>query len=384
MKQLNITSSIKVKGSERHLRITSEVVNNRAAIRITGYIHPWGKNNDEDYSRYLQELEDNGITEIDLYVNSGGGYVFVANEIANANRRFKGTVHGLGGALVASAATTILLSTNKLTRKGTGNMQMMIHRPMTLVEGNEDQLQSDLNLLQNLQKTFLKDYAENSTLSEEEINTKWKSDWWMTASEAKGYGFIAGIAGTDEPEPEEVSAIMSSYEVLPTAVANVVNNLTPDKNQPIMKDVQAALGLGANATEAEVLAGIKALKDRNAELQMKLNDQDKAAKQTKAEALVDKAIADKRIQASARDKWVRNALSDYGNTEELINGLPPMTKLTDSIQPENTGAAQDGSEKWDYEQWQKNDRAGLIAMIDKEPDRFKKLFKAHYGYEYKA
>lgn len=382
MKQLNIISSIKVKGSDRQLRIVSEVVNNRAAIRITGYIHPWMKNNDEDYSRYLQELEEAGITEIDLYVNSGGGYVFVANEIANATRRFKGTVYGLGGALVASAATIILLSTDKATRKATGNMQMMIHRPATVVDGNEDQLLSQLSLLQNLQKTFLKDYAANSTLTEEEISTKWKSDWWMTADEALSYGFIAGIVGADEPSAEEVSAVMSSYEELPHAVAQVVNHLTHDKPES-MKVINSTLGLAESSSEAQAAAAIVALKEEVTKMKAKVAEQETAATKTKAEALVQKAIDDKRIVAATKDKWVKNALADFDGTDELLKSLQPVAKLTDTIKQENA-AGGEATDKWTYEDWQKNDPKGLAEKLTAGDETVKKLFKAHYGYAYTA
>lgn len=393
--QMRISVKGKVADKHREMLVTGSTNGNRGQLKITGWIMPWNKNNEEDYAQYMRELEEKGITEVDLYINSGGGSVFVANEIYNINKAFKGTVHGQSGALVGSAATIILMSTNRATRVAASNMQMMIHKPSTIVEGNEDQIESSLKLLRNLQKSFLKTYAANSTLSEEEIADKWKDDWWMTAEEAKQYGFINAIDGELEQEldPEETAAVQSSIEGLPEPVMAAVQVTTLNKHNSTRmdKDQLKAMGLPEDATPEQVnakIAELNAQADKATKLEAQMKEKESTTAKEKAEVVVDAAIAAKKITASQRDGFVTMATANFDEAKAVLDSMKPVVSLSKEIPAGgNQSSKSKGPEAkdrtdWTYEDYQANDQQALVKMAEERDPVFMKLFKDHYGYEF--
>lgn len=394
---MRISVQGKVADKHREMLVTGSTNGNRGQLKITGWIMPWNKNNEEDYASYMRELEEQGITEVDLYINSGGGSVFIANEIYNINKAFKGTVYGHCGALVGSAATTILMSTNRATRVAAENMQMMLHKPSTWVEGNEDVIESKLKLLRNLQKTFLKVYAANSTFTEEEIAAKWKDDWWMTAEEAKQYGFINSIDGELELEldPEETAAVQSSIEGLPEPVMAAVKVTTSNKHNSTKmdKDQLKALGLPENATPEQVnakIAELNAQADKATKLETQIKEKETTSAKERAEVVVDAAVAAKKITASQREGFVTMATANYEEAKAVLDSMKPVVSLSKELPAggkpsgKNTDPEAKNRTDWTYENYQENDPKALLDMAEEKDPVFMKLFKDHYGYEFKG
>src|SRR5690349_11118562 len=132
--------------AKRPFSITAQAENNIAVIRIDGYISGW---NDYavQFKAKLDALIAAGILNAIVYINSGGGDCFQANEIANEIMRFKGNIDGQLGALCASAASYIACKCTSVT--AAKNCQYMIHKPMWGIQGNADEIKAGLKLLEN-------------------------------------------------------------------------------------------------------------------------------------------------------------------------------------------------------------------------------------------
>lgn len=82
-------------------QITAAKVGKVAEIRIVGYIG-WSVDA-ESFRREVDALVADGCTEAHLYINSGGGSCFDAEEIVNIlHNAFGDRITGEGGAIVAS------------------------------------------------------------------------------------------------------------------------------------------------------------------------------------------------------------------------------------------------------------------------------------------
>ena len=135
--------------------------------------------------------------------------------------------------------------------------------------------------------------------------------------------------------------------------------------------MRSALGLDANATEEQVLAAAKSAKEKAAKADQLEADATKNAK-ARAEALVDKAIAEKKISAEKKDSFVALATADYENAKTALEALGPVPKLSAELQGKKT----DKDEKrddWDLDAWLEKDPEGLNAMAEEDPEKFKKL-----------
>lgn len=308
-----------------------------ALIKIKGSISNW-RNSSEDFEQKVDELIDKGINNVTLYINSGGGSVFEANEISNIIGKFPGTIDAELGALCASAATLIAIKTSKT--KMASNGQYMIHRPMVGVHGNEDELSSALKLLQTLQDNFLDLYAAKTGMSKEAIADLWKSDYWMDAKEAKEKGFIDTIIGESEnPDVEDIQALLSeqAYQNIPESL---VAFATPPKlktNQITKKNmsiIAITLGLTAEANDQDIQAAIQSLKtraDQSDTYKNKLDSLMADAKEQKIEALINSAVTAKKINPNQKELYKKQAENDFETTKAILDGMQAAVVVSDHI-----------------------------------------------------
>ncbi len=119
-----------------------------AFIRIIGEISFW-KNSSEKFTNAIDGLINAGVEEVELYINSAGGSMFEANEIANQISRFKGKKTVKLGAIAASAASYLMTYFDKVT--AASNTQVMLHDSIQYlkVEHSED-FDSRKKLYENL------------------------------------------------------------------------------------------------------------------------------------------------------------------------------------------------------------------------------------------
>jgi ATP-dependent protease ClpP protease subunit len=139
-KTINIQAS---SGSKIPLEITAVKKGTTAFIVIKGSIYSWSTASSYDVGKVIKDFKKDGATHADVYVSSGGGDCFEAQQILNiiednfTSKNVKIRV----GAVAASAATRFLTSYYSVAKK---NSKFMIHKPMGNPSGNEDQIESGL------------------------------------------------------------------------------------------------------------------------------------------------------------------------------------------------------------------------------------------------
>lgn len=352
--------------------IEAEAKSGVGFFKITGRISDWSEANSTAFEQKVDELIAQGIKDLEVYINTEGGSVFTANEIVNQMRRFPGKITGKGGAIVASAGSYIAVNCHSFSMARNG--QMMIHKPMAWIEGNEDEADKSLKMLRNATADYKKAYADKTGMSEAEIEALWaKGDYWMNANEAKQKGFIDAIDG-EEQITEETSAMLKAC-----GCPNIpkINNSKPKTGMEIDP---ISIGLPANATKEQVQSKIDELKMKAGQADALTAEKQQKEANDKAEKIkskLNKAIQDKKIKADQYARWQKLLESDFEGNSELLDGLPSVEAISGKI-PGSSSENTDRS-SWTYADWIDKDPEGLNKIRQDDEPKFQALMDAHYG-----
>lgn len=331
------------------MTVEAESKQGKADIRITDRISEWSDASAASVRAKVDEMTEAGITEANVYINSKGGDVFQANEIINELKKFK-TVSITVGALAASAATRILAEF-KQSAVAFKNSQFMIHKPAAYLDGNEDEIESELRMLKNITTDYKTAYAECSGKTEDEIEELWKSgDYWMTASEALEFGLIGSIKALQDIAMLEACGAPN----VPTTVTTELNNQKMDKDK-----LKSLLGLAADATDEQIERAIAENKEKAA-ASAQMESVLKAQADERAEALVNDAILKgKKITADQKENWLALAKANYDGTKAALDAMPEIGKVSAQI---SGGGQAEAHKNWTLDDY-----------LEKDPDAYEKL-----------
>lgn len=346
------------------LQITAQSAGGRAHIRIEGVIYSW---NAEDFRYSIDQLLKAGTKDVSLYINTPGGSVFAANEIANEILRFEGVVSGYGGAIVASAGS--YLATICHTFELAENGQFMIHKPKAVMEGNEDAIESRLKLLKNLTDQYRKQYSKKTGKTEAEIETLWsKGDVWFNAKEALAEGFITSVS-------EKTTVTKETALMIAACGAPIQPEISKTEIMENRDEIIAKLKLAKDATDAQIAAAIDNLtvQAQKAEQDEQTIAQREAAAIT---ALLDAAIVAKKITADQKEHFEALAKKDYDATKAFIDSMPVAPKISGALDP--SGDGQDPKANWTLQDYLDNDPEALDELAAKNPKKFDELNRAYY------
>lgn len=363
---------------------------NTAELRIIGEILGW-----EEYSESvrmaLKSLIDSGATKIQVYINSGGGSVFQANEIYNYLKDLSVDTEARLGALCASAATVIALGCDKVVMASNG--MFMIHKPSVLTQGNEDDLESSLQLLRNVQTSFLKLYAQKTGKTEKQIQAIWGKDYWMNAQQAKEEGFVDEVAGEESISADDAKAVIKMMNV-PEGVlklaANAGNTSQKDEQTKTnMKEIAKKLGLPEDATIEQINAKIEELNKNKPAAPAAPAAAAPAATATANEKLTASVIALGKKSGFVTDKneasFTKLATADPDAAMELINNteagavVSAQANLVDALKALKDGETKNDGAPKTWDEYQAKNPAALMKMKTEKPEDFKKLYKEKYG-----
>lgn len=342
--------------------------NGKPRLSIIGDISEWGKNNVEEIKLALENAKSKDIT---IYVNSYGGDVFVANEIANMILAFDGNIEFELGAVCASAATYIVAEVasqkTNVSIKQHRNGQFMIHNVRAIFDGEVKQVESQLVLMKNLQENIVTAYVQLTGLTEDVIVEMMNNETWLSAQEALEKGFIHGIINDNASMPENVSRMTEYYNRIPSLITNqLVNKISKEMTEEQL----ALLGLPSDASDEQITKAIKGLKEGKE----KLEEDAKTAKAEKIKTIVENAIESKKIRESDSEKWIKLLNADYNTAIEALANIKAVNKISDFTN-KHDGAVD--VKDWDY--YIKKDPDFLNKIQKSNWELFSQLYEAKYG-----
>jgi ATP-dependent Clp protease protease subunit len=206
------------------------------------------------YNSVRSKINDAKGKEINLVISSGGGSVTEGMGIADLIANYPNETTATGIGLVASIATVVLLSADKV--KMTENAFLMIHRPWSYTMGNADELEATAELLDKMEAKLLDIYTASVYKRkgkqkdlDNKITEMMAAETWMTAQEALEFGFIDEIVKVGEKNIDLLPLQNSLSKFLNVPAALLTNNKKDeDMGNSILEKIKNLL----NSTEDKV------------------------------------------------------------------------------------------------------------------------------------
>jgi ATP-dependent Clp protease protease subunit len=154
----------------------------------------WGPVDDEsaryvvERLLYLEMMEPG--KEIQLIINSPGGYVTSGFAIYDTMKSISSPVATICAGLAASMGSILLSGGAKGRRLILPHARVMIHQPSGGAGGQAADIEIQVQELVKTKKLGAQILADNCGQPIEKIMTDFNRDFWMSASEAVAYGIV--------------------------------------------------------------------------------------------------------------------------------------------------------------------------------------------------
>lgn len=183
-----------------------------ANVNIYGDISSWEYDGSVSARSLSEELEKlNGVSRINVFVNSYGGEVAEGLAIYNALKRHKAKVVTYCDGFAASIASVIFMAGDE--RVMNDSSLLMIHNAWTYCAGNAEELRKQADDLEKITQASIVAYKAHSTLTEEEIKALMDAETWILPEEAISYGFATSIE-TAEKAAASQNAKRSLFDIV--------------------------------------------------------------------------------------------------------------------------------------------------------------------------
>lgn len=156
-----------------------------------GWIYDWFEIDNTTPLKIEKALEEAAGSDVDIYINSGGGDVFAGSEIYSAIREYEGNVaiHIVG--FCASAASVIAMAGYS---EMSPTAQMMVHNVSMWEAGDYHAHDKASEILQTANRSVAAAYVEKTGMALDEALKLMDRETWLTAEEAHELGLIDEIA----------------------------------------------------------------------------------------------------------------------------------------------------------------------------------------------
>lgn len=128
--------------------------------------------------------------DIIMYVNSPGGSVYAGLGIYDTMQYINPDVATVCTGLAASMAAVLLASGAEKKRSALPHSRIMIHQPMSSMQGQASDMEISLRQTLEVKKDLYEILAKHSGQKYDKIEKDSDRDYWMKATEAKSYGLI--------------------------------------------------------------------------------------------------------------------------------------------------------------------------------------------------
>lgn len=163
--------------------------------------------------------------DVDIEINSPGGYIYPASEIYTALMKHKGNVNITITGRAASAASVIAMAGTHVTMSPTA--QMMIHNVSASGAGDYRDFEHYAEQLKKSNDTIANAYMIKTGKTREEILKLMDHETWFTPDEALENGFIDEIL-SKEDNADQFRLVAASDFLIPQAV---IDKLKQEKEQ---------------------------------------------------------------------------------------------------------------------------------------------------------
>jgi len=180
----------KTHAGERAFDIYSRLLNERIVF-VAGEIETHMANTIVAQLLHLEQEEPE--KDITLYINSPGGSISAGFAIIDTMNFIKPDVSTVCVGMAASMGAMILSQGKKGKRFILPHASVMIHQPMSGVEGQATDIAITAERILYLKKELIKMLVQATGQKTAKVEKDVDRDYWMTAEQAKKYGIIDEI-----------------------------------------------------------------------------------------------------------------------------------------------------------------------------------------------
>lgn len=141
---------------------------------------------------FVKQVAALNVEIIHLRINSPGGSVFGGRAMETALRNHQAKVVAYVDGVAASAASFVAMAADEIEMSP--GAFLMIHKAWAWAWGNADELLKQVGLLEKVDATLVKTYAERCGLPETELMEMMAAETWIEAHEAVEMGFADRVA----------------------------------------------------------------------------------------------------------------------------------------------------------------------------------------------
>ncbi|MDR1762120.1 MAG: ATP-dependent Clp protease proteolytic subunit [Bacteroidales bacterium] len=169
--------------------IDSKILNERKVFL-------WGQVDDNSAKQVIERLLYLELIqpkkEIQLIINSPGGYVTSGFAIYDAMKSITSPISTICSGLAASMGSILLSAGEKGRRFVLPHARVMIHQPSGGAGGTAADIEIQMDEILKTRKIGAEILAANCGKSLEQIMQDFNRDYWMSAKEAVSYGIVDG------------------------------------------------------------------------------------------------------------------------------------------------------------------------------------------------
>ena len=340
----------------------------------------------------MKMLNQFGVKEIHININSPGGSIMDGLSIFSAIRNSEAEVH-THIEVAISMAGVIAMAGDVITMVDHG--RLMIHNP----SGSSNPDQKEQNALDSLRDTLLIIFKNRTKKSKSDLSDIMDNETWLSPKEALEGGFIDEIISGKHIEKKKKRQ----------AVAEIVNILNINKSET-MKNLCKYLDLSEDASESAILDAVKKINDElsivKGDLETKDSELVKATETIKNQKTTIKGFEDKQTELNETlvdetiDKAEKDGLIDEKDKEEIkeefknnLTGLKmivgklktPAQIITDQLKSGGENSViPEGRKDWGFRKWEEEDPKGIEEIRINNVELYNKMYKAEYGIELTA
>ena len=133
--------------------------------------------------------------DIQIYLNSPGGYVHAGLGIYDTMQYINPDVSTICTGMAASMAAVLLCAGAKGKRFALPHSRVLIHQPLGGAQGQASDIEIEAREIQKLKKELYEIIANHSGKDYDQVWKDCDRNYWMVAAEAKEYGMIDEVLG---------------------------------------------------------------------------------------------------------------------------------------------------------------------------------------------
>ncbi|AUS05440.1 ClpP family protease [Pseudotamlana carrageenivorans] len=156
----------------------------------------WGQVDDKSAKHVIDRLmylDSLGTEDIELYINSPGGYVTSGFAIYDCIKALNSEVSTICTGFAASMGSIILSAGAKGKRFIQPHARVMIHQPSGGARGQASDIEITAKEIIITKELSAKILADNCGQDYEKVMKDFNRDHWMSAEESVAYGIVDGV-----------------------------------------------------------------------------------------------------------------------------------------------------------------------------------------------